>query len=451
MKTKLFYLLTLILFSISNLFAQFTTQTPDLRLCGSPPNYYQNYFNCTSNNYTLNQVFLSLTNVNGVPLTNTTCTPGTTQPMFIMLNYTSNSNSNINNVRLFADLNINGVTQSLNVWMGTVTPGSGQRLLFGPFNWVCGQEITLSRILVVWTTNNPSIQNSYTCNSYSKSQCEFPSNVTVAAPLAVQYTYKACRVGNNTTVNFTSTTNGGTPPYTFAWDFNNDGITDSTQQNPTHVFTTQTNIVTLRVTDSLGLTNTFTQTINSPTELMLSAIPNSPGCSGATSGSIDLTISGGTPSYSILWSNGATTEDLTNLSPGTYTVTVTDANNCQKTLPVTISAGDNIAPVVVAPAAITIQGCGTSFTSNTPPYSSVVANLTIAQFNQLGGSVTDTSVISNVTYQDAVSGSCPTIITRTFKAVDGCGNIGTATQTITVQDTSAPVFDALPAASTINC
>ena len=51
-------------------------------------------------------------------------------------------------------------------------------------------------------------------------------------------------------------------------------------------------------------------------------------CNGGSDGSIDLSVSGGSGSYSYLWSNGSTTEDLTSLSAGTYSVNVTDDNSC---------------------------------------------------------------------------------------------------------------------------
>src|SRR5690606_10578585 len=121
-KSKNTLLLLFLLFGINNAFSQFTPQKPDLRLCGSPPSYYEGFFNCTSNNYTLDNVFLSLTNVNGVPLSNTTCTPGTSQQMYVMLNYTSNSNSNITQTRIFADLSVDGNLIPLNIYLGSISP-----------------------------------------------------------------------------------------------------------------------------------------------------------------------------------------------------------------------------------------------------------------------------------------------------------------------------------------
>ena len=66
------------------------------------------------------------------------------------------------------------------------------------------------------------------------------------------------------------------------------------------------------------------------------------------SGSIDLTVSGGTGpgTYIYSWSNGAVTEDLTNLASGTYVVAVTDNNICNKaSLTIHILNQTNQAPI----------------------------------------------------------------------------------------------------------
>ncbi|MFD2890719.1 hypothetical protein ACFS5J_01670, partial [Flavobacterium chuncheonense] len=340
MRTKITLLLLFIAMGFNVSYAQFNAQQPDLRLCGNPPNYYEDYYNCTSNNYTIDDVFLSLTNVNGQPLNDFTCTPGATAPLYIMLNYTSNSNSSVYFARLFADLIIDGVTIQLNVELGTITPGAGQRQLYGPFNWVCGQEIDLTRILLVWKTSNSGNPNLlYDCNTFGKSQCGTPDAIVVTAPLAVQFEYSGCTVGTSSTINFESTTNGGTPPYTYAWSLGTNGPTVSTVENPTYVFNTGSpTSVTLTVTDSNNLSNTYTLPINFPTELIISPVVQGLTCTPGSTASIDLTISGGTPPYTYLWNTGATTEDLSNLGIGTYSVVVTDSAGCTKNYSTTISA-----------------------------------------------------------------------------------------------------------------
>lgn len=58
--------------------------------------------------------------------------------------------------------------------------------------------------------------------------------------------------------------------------------------------------------------------------------------SGASDGTIDLTVEGGVGPFSYAWSNGATTEDLAGLSGGSYTVTVTGATGCVQELTFTV-------------------------------------------------------------------------------------------------------------------
>ncbi len=70
-----------------------------------------------------------------------------------------------------------------------------------------------------------------------------------------------------------------------------------------------------------------------------------------------LNISGGTTPYTVLWSNSATTKDLTNITNGTYTVEITDANLCVKTDSATVSIiGENC--VTEIPSIITPNGDG---------------------------------------------------------------------------------------------
>ncbi len=65
-------------------------------------------------------------------------------------------------------------------------------------------------------------------------------------------------------------------------------------------------------------------------------------CYGDSTGSIDIEVSGGVEPYSYLWSNGETTQDISGLPAGTYTVTVTDALDCSASMGITITQPDSI-------------------------------------------------------------------------------------------------------------
>ena len=51
---------------------------------------------------------------------------------------------------------------------------------------------------------------------------------------------------------------------------------------------------------------------------------------GENNGEIDIVDSGGTLPYTYLWSNNETTKNISNLSPGSYSVEVTDSNGCER-------------------------------------------------------------------------------------------------------------------------
>lgn len=113
---------------------------------------------------------------------------------------------------------------------------------------------------------------------------------------------------------------GGTLPYTFSWS--NGATTED-------LIGAAANTYTLTVTDANNCSRTYTNTITQPTALVLSlANTTNVGCAGGNNGALDITVSGGKAPYTYAWSNSAATQDITGLTAGSYTVTVTDSNNC---------------------------------------------------------------------------------------------------------------------------
>jgi len=112
----------------------------------------------------------------------------------------------------------------------------------------------------------------------------------------------------------------------------------SVSNNAPACFPLGTTVVQWMVTDVNGNTATCNQNVTvSPNAIFLSETHQNVTCSGSGNGSIDLTVSGGAAPYTFNWSNGATTEDLSGLSAGIYTVTVTDDCGTTSSLSVTIT------------------------------------------------------------------------------------------------------------------
>ena len=165
--------------------------------------------------------------------------------------------------------------------------------------------------------------------------CTQTAQFTVKDLLTPDFTYTPTLC--NTRIQFTNTTAGGTPPfnYTYSWDFDNNGISDSNLTNPVNDFPNSgTFPITLTVSDGVS-TTTITKSIfiDPNLDIVVDVFPTK---DKDESGKIYVqNVTGGTAPYSYLWTgpNGftSTDKDIFNLKDGLYQLTVTDANGCSQT------------------------------------------------------------------------------------------------------------------------
>jgi gliding motility-associated-like protein len=141
---------------------------------------------------------------------------------------------------------------------------------------------------------------------------------------------------------------GGTPPFTYTWNPN--VSTDTMATNlPAGAYT-------VTVNDSDGTTITATINIGQPTQIAINTTVTDASCFGGGNGAIQAVVTGGTPAYTYTWSGSSfTTANATNLSAGSYNLTVTDANNCVMTQN-NILVGE--APPMNLQTFSTIDSCG---------------------------------------------------------------------------------------------
>ena len=145
----------------------------------------------------------------------------------------------------------------------------------------------------------------------------------------------------------TVTASGGTG-YTYHW---NNGQSDSTASNLV------AGNYSVTVTDAAGCTATATATVaQGNNTLAASTTVTNVTCNGLTNGDVDLTVSGGTINYAYNWSGGTTSQNLTGVPAGNYTVTVTDAHSCTATASATVTQPS----AVVATPSVVNAGCGLS-------------------------------------------------------------------------------------------
>ncbi|MFH2095877.1 MAG: T9SS type A sorting domain-containing protein [Bacteroidota bacterium] len=121
--------------------------------------------------------------------------------------------------------------------------------------------------------------------------------------------------------------NGGTPPYSYIW---------STTATTSMINGLQEGLYCVTVTDNNGCTLADCDSVYCSLDTMCNihviAYVTHESSTGAADGAINISVLwGGTPPYTFLWSNAATTEDINGLSEGYYTVTIMDSDTCVST------------------------------------------------------------------------------------------------------------------------
>ncbi len=176
------------------------------------------------------------------------------------------------------------------------------------------------------------VAGTYTCTITDALSATITRTVTVTQPSApvggsTVVTNVSCHGGSNGAIDLTPT--GGVSPYTFNWG---SGVTT---EDRTGLVAGAYSCV---VTDNNGCTATVSATVTQPSSVVGgSTSVTNVACNGGATGSINLTPSGGTPSYTFSWGGGIVTEDRTGLSAGSYSCVVTDNNGCTATVTATVT------------------------------------------------------------------------------------------------------------------
>ncbi len=213
----------------------------------------------------------------------------------------------------------------------------------GPFSYLWSNGATTASV-------SNFAAGAYSCTITDAFGCAAVANTTIQQPnqLLATATSTATTCGQNNG-GVTLAVSGGTPNYTYAWS---NGATTATLSN------VASGSYTVTITDTRGCTRTASATVATSTAVSANATSTASASCGQSNGAATVAATGGVGNFTYLWSNGATTQNLSGVAAGAYTVTVTSGSpNCTTIASVTIPSIGNVNATV---SQVVNTSCGLS-------------------------------------------------------------------------------------------
>ncbi|MFM9948909.1 MAG: gliding motility-associated C-terminal domain-containing protein, partial [Saprospiraceae bacterium] len=247
-------------------------------------------------------------------------------------------------------------------------------------------------------TINGLVAGAYAVTVTDGNNCPFTQNIVLFSPAALfldlMSTGETMIDANDGTA--TANVSGGTGAYEYLWS--NGGDTETITGLPPGIYS-------VTVTDQNGCARTGSVLVDEVTcagfTLTVNVINVS--CNGQADGSATAIPVGAGGPFNYLWNTGAMTSTITNLAPGTYTVTVSDAAGCQE-----VSSG-----AISQPSPLTLQVTATDETA-------LGANDGTATATASGGTGTIVFEWSNDETTSTITGLEPGTYSVTTTDENGC-------------------------------
>lgn len=297
-----------------------------------------------------------------------------------------------------------------------IATASGGNLPYA-YNWNPSAQSTQTAVNLSTGTYTVTITDSKGCTKTASTILTQPPTAVSSSVTSV--TDPNCSGGSNGTSTISGA--GGIGPYTYLWT--------PTGQTTATAVGLAANIYTARVTDQNGCSSQQAVAINNPPVLNPSIfLFQDVTCQGNANGSINISVSGGTPPYTHSWSNGKTTSNITGLGPGNYSDTVRDAKGCVQVISQAIIEPGSAVGIPSSSVSTTNVSCfgGNNGTANVNPSGGTIP-YTITWSNGDVGNTADTLVVGSYNVHIVDGNGCtfdsilpitqPSILSSTFTNV----------------------------------